>query len=244
MVYSRVAGCLLTGDQCALNGSELVLDDGVTASLRELLGRNLHRGIDLCWEYVLDTPMNNAQDFIAQQNKRNRELLDETPFVGAEITAAVLDFSLDIEASSLDQGKLAFLQAFEKKSAQVALKSLASLAKINELDHLGGGLDLIPALAMTQALCEGQEHWAYTIEHAHTSIGYYATLATWGYLEEARVVDHFRRSLDIAGHVSWVPGGTQLNGGRLGVMVPTAVGQALGLKAQTRQRSVRGLSLR
>jgi hypothetical protein len=44
-------------------------------------------------------------------------------------------------------------------------------------------------------------------------------------------VDTFRRGLDIPGHVSWVPGGTQLNGGRLGVMIPTAVGQALGKRA-------------
>ena len=38
--------------------------------------------------------------------------------------------------------------------------------------------------------------------------------------------------LDIPGHVSWLPGGTQLNGGRLGVMIPVAVGQALGLRAK------------
>ena len=35
----------------------------------------------------------------------------------------------------------------------------------------------------------------------------------------------------VPGHVSWLPGGTQLNGGRLGVMVPVAVGQALGRRA-------------
>ncbi|MBP8275100.1 MAG: hypothetical protein KAY59_11750, partial [Acidobacteria bacterium] len=39
------------------------------------------------------------------------------------------------------------------------------------------------------------------------------------------------RGLDIAGHVSWVPGGTQLSSGRLGAIVPVAVGQALGVKA-------------
>ena len=41
----------------------------------------------------------------------------------------------------------------------------------------------------------------------------------------------FRRSLDIAGHVSWVPGGTELSSGRLGVMLPVGTGLALGLKA-------------
>jgi transketolase N-terminal domain/subunit/transketolase C-terminal domain/subunit len=71
----------------------------------------------------------------------------------------------------------------------------------------------------------------YTIEHAHTSIGYYSTLAAFGFLDTEVVVEKFRRGLDIAGHVSWVPGGTQLSGGRLGVMIPVAVGQALGKKA-------------
>ena len=39
-----------------------------------------------------------------------------------------------------------------------------------------------------------------------------ATTPRWptlGFLDKARVVDGFRRSLDIAGHVSWVPGGTR-----------------------------------
>ena len=43
--------------------------------------------------------------------------------------------------------------------------------------------------------------------------------------------ERFRRGLDFPGHVAWLPGGTQLNGGRLGVMIPVAVGLALGKKA-------------
>ena len=75
----------------------------------------------------------------------------------------------------------------------------------------------------------------YVIEHGHTSIGYYAALAALGFLPEDRVIDKFRRSLDIAGHVSWVPGGTPLGSGRLGVMMPVGTGLALGLKAQKRR---------
>ncbi len=45
-------------------------------------------------------------------------------------------------------------------------------------------------------------------------------------------IEKFRRSLDIAGHVSWVPGGTPLGSGRLGVMMPVGTGLALGLKAR------------
>ena len=46
------------------------------------------------------------------------------------------------------------------------------------------------------------------------------------------MIDAFRRSLDIAGHVSWVAGGTELSSGRLGVIVPVAAGLALGLRAR------------
>ncbi|MDP6680080.1 MAG: thiamine pyrophosphate-dependent enzyme, partial [Verrucomicrobiota bacterium] len=116
-------------------------------------------------------------------------------------------------------------------AARAAIRSLASLAKIGELDHLGGGLELIDALTLSLAVTDF-ERVEYTIEHAHTSVGYYGVLAAYGFIDEAAVVDGFRRGLDVPGHVSWLPGGTQLNGGRLGVMVPVAVGQALGKRAR------------
>ena len=89
----------------------------------------------------------------------------------------------------------------------------------------------MPALLLTLAVTD-YEKVDYTIEHAHTSVGYYSALAALGFIKEQAVVEAFRRSLDVPGHVSWLPGGTQLNGGRLGVMVPVAVGQALGKKAK------------
>ena len=75
----------------------------------------------------------------------------------------------------------------------------------------------------------GAKHFA--IEHGHTSIGYYAALSALGFLPRERVIESFRRSLDIAGHVSWVPGGTPIGSGRLGVSMPVGAGLALGLKA-------------
>jgi transketolase len=75
----------------------------------------------------------------------------------------------------------------------------------------------------------------FTIENAHASIGYYSSLAALGFVERDSVVHQFRRGLDIPGHVSWVPGGTQLNGGRLGVMIPVAAGQAMGMRARDPQ---------
>ncbi len=171
-----------------------------------------------------------THEFESQQ-QRNKELLKSSHYMRPKVESKVLPFSLDIRTTeTLNRDQVLSLRAIETESARVALRTLSSLAAINELDHLGGALDLIPAFCMTMAVTD-HDRVKYTFEHAHTSIGHYATLAVWGYLDEKVVVDGFRRGLDIAGHVSWVPGGTELNGGRLGVMVPAAVGQALGMRA-------------
>lgn len=175
--------------------------------------------------------MRNAQQALDRQNRKNRDLIEESRYMRSSVTSDVIDFRLDLGSSSApSDGDVSLLRALEKDAARVALSSLASLAEIGELDHLGGGLELIPSLNLTLAVSDG-EAVRYTIEHAHTSIGYFSTLASWGYLDEQLVIERFRRGLDITGHVSWVPGGTELSGGRLGVMVPVAVGLALGLRA-------------
>jgi transketolase len=165
----------------------------------------------------------------AEQHARNKALLASTPFLGDTFQSEVLPFTLDFKKRELTTEQGLRLAALEKEAARTAIESLVSLAKVNDIDHLGGGLELIPPLLMTLAHTD-YEYVHYTIEHGHTSIGYYSALATLGFLDKARVVDGFRRSLDIAGHVSWVPGGTELNSGRLGVMMPVAAGFALGLK--------------
>jgi transketolase len=174
----------------------------------------------------------HADTFWKKQQEANQALISRSHYMRDEIRSAVLPLHLDIdEASALTKNQLLALQALEIEGARTALLSLASLAKINELDHLGGGLDLIPALTLTLSLMDYEKR-EFTIENAHCSIGYYSTLAARGFLSRDVVIEEFRRGLDIPGHVSWVPGGTQLNGGRLGVMVPTAVGQALGKRAR------------
>ncbi|MBP6716715.1 MAG: hypothetical protein KA205_07625, partial [Acidobacteria bacterium] len=150
--------------------------------------------------------------------------------LGARFESRVLPITLDPATRPLSADDDVALAAIEKAAAIVAIKAAASLARAGDIDHLGGGLDLIPALVMTLASVDyASRH--FTIEHGHTSIGYYGALTAFGFLDEQRVVDGFRRGLDIAGHVSWVPGGTQLSSGRLGAIVPVAVGQALGVKA-------------
>ncbi len=166
----------------------------------------------------------------AAQKSRNEKLLKEAFYLQDRVESKVLPFTLDLNAEKLTDTEVAALKALEKRAAATALGSLASLATINELDHLGGGLELIPALLMTLAITDYKAKH-YTIEHAHTSIGYYAALSALGFIDKQVVIDTFRRGIDIAGHVSWLPGGTQMNGGRLGVMVPVAVGQSLASKS-------------
>ena len=165
-----------------------------------------------------------------EQDARNASLLRETPYCGPRFESKALPFTIDLATGTWQPEYDDTLGALEKVGARTAIESLASLARVNDIDHLGGGLELIPALLMTLA-CTDYERSTFAIEHGHTSIGYYSALSALGFLDASRVVDGFRRSLDIAGHVSWVPGGTELSSGRLGVMVPVGAGTALGLRA-------------
>lgn len=165
-----------------------------------------------------------------EQDARNKALLADTTYASARVESRVLPFTLDLAGGDLHADHDAVLCALEKEAARIAIESLASLAKVNDIDHLGGGLELIPALLMTLATTD-YERSHFTIEHGHTSIGYYSALSALGFLDRVRVIEDFRRSLDIAGHVSWVPGGTELSSGRLGVMFPVGTGLALGLRA-------------
>ncbi len=172
--------------------------------------------------------MKGIKAVAAQQQERNQALLDQVRYLGFSITSQVLPLQVDIStAEKLTAEQEQTLQALQIEAARTAIRSLAALAKINEVDHLGGGLELIPPLLLTLSVCD-YERIEYTIEHAHTSIGYYTSLAALGFIDADEVIEGFRQGLDIPGHVSWLPGGTQLNGGRLGVMIPAAVGQALG----------------
>ena len=175
--------------------------------------------------------MNSLHSAASAQARRNRKLLTEAQYLGDRVTSRVIPLRLDVGGPALTPEQLGALEALGVEAAATAISSLASLAKIGELDHLGGGLELAGPLLLSLAAADS-DSVDYTIEHAHTSVGDFAALAAFGYLKPADVVEGFRRGLDVPGHVSWLPGGTQLNGGRLGVMVPVAVGQALGRRAR------------
>lgn len=166
-----------------------------------------------------------------QQHQRNSQLLAATPSLGPVVESSVLPLAIDLKGAALPPEQDLALAALEKRAAAIAIRSTASLARAGDIDHLGGGLELIPSLLMTLGVVDYDARH-FTIEHGHTSIGYYGALAALGFLDEQRVIDTFRRGLDIAGHVSWVAGGTQLSSGRLGVMMPVGTGFALGLKAR------------
>jgi transketolase N-terminal domain/subunit/transketolase C-terminal domain/subunit len=164
------------------------------------------------------------------QKARNAALLQQTPTLGEAVRSEVLPFALDLRSGVLTHEQELALSALEKTAATTAIESLISLAKVNDIDHLGGGLELIGPLMMTLGVVDYQGR-QFSIEHGHTSIGYYSALCALGFLPRERVVEKFRRSLDIAGHVLWVPGGTPLGSGRLGVAIPVTAGWSLGLKA-------------
>ena len=178
---------------------------------------------------------NYSQAALKAQQDRNDQLIADSKYMRSSVTSQVLPLQIDMGGTdALDNKQIATLQALEIEAARISISSLASLATIGELDHLGGGLDLIPSLMLTLAATDYQKV-QFTIENAHASIGYYSSLAALGFVERDSVVHQFRRGLDIPGHVSWVPGGTQLNGGRLGVMIPVAAGQAMGMRARDPQ---------
>ena len=162
--------------------------------------------------------------------------LKQTPTLGASRSArrCCRSRSTSRPASLSDDADLA-LAALEKTAATIAIESLISLARINDIDHLGGGLELIRPLLMTLGAVD-YDGAQFSIEHGHTSIGYYAALSALGFLPRERVVEQFRRSLDIAGHVSWVPGGTPIGSGRLGVMVPVGSGLVARPEGAARRR--------
>jgi transketolase N-terminal domain/subunit len=165
-----------------------------------------------------------------EQDARNAALLTQTPTLAGRVRSQVLPFALDLTSGALSAEQDHALAGLEKTAAAIAIESLISLARVNDIDHLGGGLELIGPLLMTLGVVDYQGR-QFSIEHGHTSIGYYSALCALGFLPRERVVDKFRRSLDIAGHVLWVPGGTPLGSGRLGVTIPVSTGWSLGLKA-------------
>ena len=94
---------------------------------------------------------------LAQQQK-NEALISVSKYMGSEIVSNVIPLSIDItKTERLTAEHIHSLQALEIDAARTAVLALASLATINELDHLGGGLDLLSALTLTLSLVDYQK---------------------------------------------------------------------------------------
>src|ERR1044071_2760960 len=86
------------------------------------------------------------QTLFEEQQSRNRALLNQTPTLGDAVRSEVLPFALDLRGGGLSEAQNHALAALEKTAARIAIESLITLAKINDIDHLGGGLELIAPL--------------------------------------------------------------------------------------------------
>ena len=99
--------------------------------------------------------MIGIQQALESQKRRNRKLLSEVQFLGPRISSRVLPMELDIRRlKRLSTAQEEALVGLQIQAARTAIRSLASLAEIGELDHLGGGLDLIPPLLLTLAVTD------------------------------------------------------------------------------------------
>ena len=79
------------------------------------------------------------------QRQRNKELLGGVRYLGEKVDSEVLPLTVDIgKQQALQQEQIDALEGLQIDAAATAIRSLASLAEIGELDHLGGGLELIP----------------------------------------------------------------------------------------------------
>ena len=93
-------------------------------------------------EIRVATPPGALERLSEQQTARNQQLLKQTPTLGDDVRSDVLPFAVDLGAGADRRAERA-LAALEKTAARIAIESLVSLAKVNDIDHLGGGLELI-----------------------------------------------------------------------------------------------------
>ena len=123
--------------------------------------------------------MRNAELAVSGQSQRNQDLVENSRYMRQSVESDALKFSLDLRVSKwTNRGSGGCYDG----AREVRGSNGAGLARVagrhRRARSSGGGLELIPALNMTMAV-SGGEAVQYTIEHAHTSIGYFSTLSSW-----------------------------------------------------------------
>ena len=187
-----------------------------------------------------------SQSLAAAQRRRNADLLAASPLLGARIDLAACCRSASTRRparSTTADG--AALAALEKTAATIAIRSLASLARAGDIDHLGGGLELIPGAAD-----DAGRSSTTTRATSRSSTATRASATTRrsrrsGSCRRRGSIDAFRRSLDIAGPRVVGAGRhrAELRPARA-PSCPWPSGQALGLQGAQGRRRGRHLPLR
>ena len=99
--------------------------------------------------------MSNMKALAEKQGERNDALLKNTHFLGDEVASDVLGLHIDIAATEgLGEAEDRALTALQIEGARTAIRALASLAEIGEMDHLGGGIGIDPGV-VDDAVCGG-----------------------------------------------------------------------------------------
>jgi len=89
--------------------------------------------------------MNTSPSPALCQQERNRALLADSLYMRREVVSSIPPLQLDVEQiSRLSDNDIVLFEALQIEAARLAIEAVASLAKINEVDHMGGALDLIP----------------------------------------------------------------------------------------------------
>ena len=89
------------------------------------------------------------------QAERNQALLDSCRYMHSETVSSVPPLQLDIAGlSRLSEDDITLFEALQIDAARIAISAVASLSKLNEVDHMGGGLDMIPPLLLTLSLVD------------------------------------------------------------------------------------------
>ena len=89
------------------------------------------------------------------QHSRNKALLESVRYLGDRVESQVLPLQVDIATvEALSEEQIQGLEGLRKEAAETAIRALGELAKIGEVDHLGGGLELIPGLLLTLAVSD------------------------------------------------------------------------------------------
>lgn len=131
---------------------------------------------------------------------------------GAALVREIIDPRIRLEETpSLSPSLVTELTARAKRARLTAVDCVARVGE----DHLGGALEIIDPLELVLSVMDRSRGDDFFIAQGHVAAGYFAALSQHGYITPEDVINGFRTSEPIGGHVTPVAGGS-MNTGRLG----------------------------